>query len=114
MNYLPILIMLIVILTFKSGFIEEFENLISKILYPITKPFKVQLVKPFNCDFCMTFWITIIYQIWGWNFNFEELLIKILFSLVLAFMVNPISELIDILLDSISKLIVKIREFLHL
>lgn len=94
-----LIIHLIVVLVFLSGFVDSVDEAISK-------RFKFHhLPKPFSCCLCSTFWATIIYLI-----VMKELsLLTILFALASA----TLTEVTTPLITTIKNYLLKIIEIMN-
>lgn len=112
MNYLVdcVLIAVFWVLVDNTGFIDEIESLISRILYPITKPFKFKLGKPLTCSLCMTFWSVLALLILTGNISIGN----IVFALTIAVLTDVINDIYHLIIDSVKKLVFEIRDWLDL
>lgn len=67
-------------------------------------------LKPVDCSLCSTWWCCIIYLLITGNLN----LITILVSAVLAFLASTAGDFLTLIKDTITKIITKLYELLHL
>lgn len=84
-----------------SGFIESLKLLISKLLTKSQLQSTQYRIKPFDCSFCMTFWVGLIYTIVTGEFN----LVTLAAILLIAFMTEPIKQLLILVKDLLIKII---------
>ena len=89
-----------VIIVDLSGFVESMKSLISKILTKKNIDTTNFRLRPFDCSFCMTFWVCLIYTFVTNQFT----LVNLLIILLLAFFTGPIKDLLLLLKDLITKL----------
>lgn len=95
---------IVVIIIDISGFVDEVKGLIGKML----NISNVRL-KPFDCSFCLTFWVSMVYLIYTNELN----LTTIMFSLLLSVMTPVIEDLIYLSRDLIANLITKISNLIN-
>lgn len=79
-----------------SGIITQIEWWLSKML-----DVKCTIPKPFNCSFCLSWWIGLIYLIITSNFT----LTMICYVAMLSFLTPIINDIIILLRDTLRKLI---------
>lgn len=84
-----------------SGFIESLKLLISKWLTKSNLQSTQYRIKPFDCSFCMTFWVGLVYTIVTGSFN----LVTLAAILLIAFMTEPIKQLLLLVKDLLIKII---------
>ena len=84
-----------------SGFIDSLKLLISKLLTKSKLQTAQYKFKPFDCSFCMTFWVGLIYTIVTGEFN----LVTLAAILLIAFMTEPIKQLLILIKDLLIKII---------
>lgn len=101
MNFHPILNTLVIAFTvnliFESGFIQSLEDFLSKSIFK--SRISVKLPKPFSCDFCLVFWLSLFYLL----FSSCPILYAPLISLVVAH-ISTLGHIIITLLVSIINL----------
>lgn len=90
----------IITLVFMSGFVDNMEIGLKKIL---NKPF-FRIPKPFSCHYCSTFWALVIYIAIEHQLSAENVLICLLMAeltnilpAIITFIENLILKLIDLL-----------------
>ena len=105
-----VLIAVFWVLIDNTGFIAEIESLISRILYPITKPLKFRIGKPFNCSLCMTFWSVLALLIITDNVS----IINMVLAVTIALLTDVMNDIYNLIIDSVKKLVFKIRDLLKL
>lgn len=109
-----LLIILIVGLVFDSGFVEELEQMIDKLLHAsghLDNLHHFVLVKPFSCSFCMTFWCVLVHLIVVSNCSLIACIAAALVSANLVEFVPPVLNLIKSMFYMIVSLI---SQILHL
>ena len=84
-----------------SGFIDSLKLLISKWLTKSKLQTVQYRIKPFDCSFCMTFWVGLVYTIVTGSFN----LVTLAAILLIAFMTEPIKQLLLLVKDLLIKII---------
>lgn len=70
-----------------SGFVDEFKQLIWRLINGKQVGYRYFRMKPFDCELCMTFWFTLLYLI---IFNNNLNLIYILFISSINSYISPI------------------------
>lgn len=93
------LIACICTLIIESGFFDEIEIRLSKILF--RNKHKLYFGKVFHCALCATTWISIIYILIQGEFSLYNLCIVLLF----AYSTNILAEILHLALDMCSKII---------
>lgn len=83
-----LLINLIVVMVFNSGFIDEIDAAISR------KWKFYHLPKPFSCSLCMTFWCSVIWLLCTHSFSLLTLAMA-LFSATLTTVTTPLLKVIE-------------------
>lgn len=84
-----------------SGFIDEFKRMLSKMLTHnniVKSDFRI---KPFDCSFCMTFWLCLLFTIVTGQFTFVSLLLII----TVTYFTDVTRQLLLLIKDLIIKLI---------
>lgn len=97
-----LLVTLIVVLTYDSGFVDEMDAKVNK-LFPLH-----HIPKPFSCVVCMTFWCNIILLLITGNFTLFYIMLALLFSkatTIIQNVINLAEALINRLLAFLMKLI---------
>lgn len=84
-----------------SGIITDFKSVLSKFLTGSKIDTTDFRLKPFDCSFCMTFWTGLVYLLCIHQFTILNLFIVLL----LAFLTDPIKQLLLLLRDLIIKFI---------
>lgn len=84
-----------------SGFIESLKLLISKLLTKSQLQSTQYRIKPFDCSFCMTFWVGLVYTIVTGEFN----LVTLTAVLLSAYMTEPLKQLLILVKDLLIKII---------
>lgn len=84
-----------------SGFIDSFKLLISKWLTKSKFQSNQFRIKPFDCSFCMTFWVGLIFTLAVGQFT----LLNLATILLMAYMTEPIKQLLILVKDLLIKLI---------
>lgn len=79
-----------------SGFVHSIKVVIGKYLGISPNSFRI---KPFDCSFCMTFWISVIYLLVVGRFT----LVNIAVVLLLCCLTTPLKNLIMSLIDKLTK-----------
>ena len=79
-----------------SGFVHSIKAAIGKFLGISPNSFRI---KPFDCSFCMTFWISMIYLLVVGRFT----LVNIAIVLLLCCLTTPLKNLVMSLMDKLTK-----------
>ena len=79
-----------------SGFVHSIKVAIGKYLGISPNSFRI---KPFDCSFCMTFWVSMIYLLVVGRFS----LVNIAIVLLLCCLTTPLKNLIMSLIDKLTK-----------
>ena len=79
-----------------SGFVHSIKVAIGKYLKISPNSFRI---KPFDCSFCMTFWVSMIYLLVVGRFT----LVNIAIVLLLCCLTTPLKNLIMSLIDKLTK-----------
>ena len=79
-----------------SGFVHSIKVAIGKYLGISPNSFRI---KPFDCSFCMTFWVSMIYLLVAGRFT----LVNIAIVLLLCCLTTPLKNLIMSLIDKLTK-----------
>lgn len=79
-----------------SGFVHSIKAAIGKFLGISPNSFRI---KPFDCSFCMTFWVSMIYLLVVGRFT----LVNIAIVLLLCCLTTPLKNLIMSLIDKLTK-----------
>ena len=79
-----------------SGFVHSIKVAIGKYLKISPNSFRI---KPFDCSFCMTFWVSMIYLLVVGRFT----LVNIAVVLLLCCLTTPLKNLIMSLIDKLTK-----------
>ena len=79
-----------------SGFVHSIKAAIGKFLGISPNSFRI---KPFDCSFCMTFWISLIYLLVVGRFT----LLNIAIVLLLCCLTTPLKNLVMSLIDKLTK-----------
>ena len=79
-----------------SGFVHSIKAAIGKYLGISPNSFRI---KPFDCSFCMTFWISMIYLLVVGRFT----LVNIAIVLLLCCLTTPLKNLVMSLMDKLTK-----------
>lgn len=87
-----------------SGFIDEVKGLIGKMLNIAN----VRL-KPLDCSFCMTFWVSMGYLIYLGELSITT----VMFALIMSVMTTVIEDLIYLIRDLIATIINKISNLIN-
>lgn len=87
-----------------SGFIEEMEILITKLL---KSPIKYHIPKPFSCSTCLSFWLGIVYLILTKHFTVIYLAVVVLISALTP----ELLQLIHFVKGLISRIIICIEHY---
>lgn len=91
-------------LIIESGFFDEIEIRLSKILF--RNKHKLYFGKIFHCSLCATTWVSIAYILIHGEFSLNNLCIVLLF----AYSTNIMSELLHFVIDLGIKIISKLRD----
>ena len=95
-------------LIIESGFFDEIEVRLSKILF--RNKHKLYFGKIFHCSLCATTWISIAYILLHGELSFCNLCIVLLF----AYSTNILSELLHFVIDLGIKIISKLRDLFNI
>ena len=79
-----------------SGFVHSIKVAIGKYLKISPNSFRI---KPFDCSFCMAFWVSMIYLLVAGRFT----LVNIAIVLLLCCLTTPLKNLIMSLIDKLTK-----------
>ena len=79
-----------------SGFVHSIKVAIGKFLGISPNSFRI---KPFDCSFCMTFWVSVIYLLVVGRFT----LLNIAIVLLLCCLTTPLKNLVMSLIDKLTK-----------
>ena len=79
-----------------SGFVYSIKTAIGKFLGISPNSFRI---KPFDCSFCMTFWVSVIYLLVVGRFTLANIAIVLL----LCCLTTPLKNLIMSLIDKLTK-----------
>ena len=79
-----------------SGFVHSIKVAIGKYLKISPNSFRI---KPFDCSFCMTFWVSMIYLLVVGRFT----LVNIAIVLLMCCLTTPLKNLIMSLIDKLTK-----------
>lgn len=94
-----ILINLIMVMVFNSGFVDEIDAMVQR-------RFKFHhLPKPFSCVLCMTFWTSILYIIIAGHFN--------LLGITLALASATLTSVTTPLIKTLENYLLKVIELLN-
>ena len=91
-------------LILESGFFDEMENRLSKILF--RNKHKLYFGKIFHCALCATTWVSIAYILLHGEFSLTNLCIVLLF----AYSTNVLAELLHFVIDLALTIISKLRD----
>lgn len=95
---------IVVIVIDISGFIDEIKGLIGRLL----NISNVRL-KPFDCSFCMTFWVSMCYLIYANELSLTTVMV----SLLMSTLTPVIEDLIYLMRDLTANLINKISNLIN-
>lgn len=79
-----------------SGFVHSIKAAIGKFLGISPNSFRI---KPFDCSFCMTFWVSLIYLLVVGRFT----LVNIAVVLLLCCLTTPLKNLVMSVIDKLTK-----------
>lgn len=79
-----------------SGFVHSIKVAIGKFLGISTNSFRI---KPFDCSFCMTFWVSMIYLLVAGRFTLANIAIVLL----LCCLTTPLKNLVMSVRDKLTK-----------
>ena len=79
-----------------SGFVHSIKVAIGKYLKISPNSFRI---KPFDCSFCMTFWVSMIYLLVVGRFT----LVNIAIVLLMCCLTTPLKNLVMSLIDKLTK-----------
>ena len=79
-----------------SGFVHSIKVAIGKYLKISPNSFRI---KPFDCSFCMTFWVSVIYLLVVGRFT----LVNIAIALLLCCLTTPLKNLVMSVRDKLTK-----------
>ncbi len=92
-----------------SGFVDTVKHWIWKWVWKEKRPYQDFPFKPFECSFCMTWWICLIYLLFaGITFPLVAL------ALIYAFITPTIKDLLYFIRDFITKLIETLYTYFNL
>ena len=94
-NLFSILIICVIVIDI-SGFVHSIKAAIGKYLGISPNSFRI---KPFDCSFCMTFWVSMIYLLVVGRFT----LVNIAIVLLLCCLTTPLKNLIMSVRDKLTK-----------
>lgn len=94
-NLFSILIICVLVIDI-SGFVHSIKAAIGKYLGISPNSFRI---KPFDCSFCMTFWISVIYLLVVGRFT----LVNIAIVLLLCCLTTPLKNLVMSVRDKLTK-----------
>ena len=94
-NLFSILIICVLVIDI-SGFVHSIKAAIGKYLGISPNSFRI---KPFDCSFCMTFWISVIYLLVVGRFT----LVNIAVVLLLCCLTTPLKNLVMSVRDKLTK-----------
>lgn len=94
-NLIAILAICVIVIDI-SGFVHSIKVAIGKYLGISPNSFRI---KPFDCSFCMTFWVSLIYLIVIGRFT----LFNIAIVLLMCCLTNPLKNLIISISDKLTK-----------
>ena len=94
-NLFSILIISVIVIDI-SGFVHSIKAAIGKYLGISPNSFRI---KPFDCSFCMTFWVSLIYLLVVGRFT----LLNIAIVLLLCCLTTPLKNLVMSLIDKLTK-----------
>ncbi len=105
MSYLKLfeITVIVVIIVDISGFINSIKSLIGKVL-----GINNVSLKPFDCSFCVNWWLSLLYIYITNNLALSTILVALLCSTLTP----VIGDLIYLIRDLLGKIILKINEFL--
>ena len=95
-------------LIIESGFFDEIEIRLSKILF--RNKHKLYFGKIFHCSLCATTWVSIAYILLHGEFSLINLCIVLLF----AYSTNILGELLHFVIDLGIKIISKLRDLFNI
>lgn len=95
-------------LIIESGFFDEMEIRLSKILF--RNKYKLYFGKIFHCSLCATTWVSIAYILLHGEFSLINLCIVLLF----AYSTNVLGELLHFVIDLGIKIISKLRNIFNI
>ena len=95
-------------LIIESGFFDEIEIRLSKILF--RNKHKLYFGKIFHCSLCATTWVSIAYILLHGEFSLINLCIVLLF----AYSTNILGELLHFVIDLGIKIISKLRDIFNI
>lgn len=91
-----------------SGFIDSLESFLTR---AFNSKFSIRIPKPFSCSLCSTFWASLIYGLVCYPSN--SILFVILMAVLASISTNLILPILELLIDSISILISKIKTLIN-
>ena len=94
-NLIAILIICVIVIDI-SGFVHSIKAAIGKYLKISPNSFRI---KPFDCSFCMTFWVSVIYLLVVGRFT----LVNIAIVLLLCCLTTPLKNLVMSVRDKLTK-----------
>ena len=94
-----------------SGFVDEIvSRLYNKYVGAGDYHHILPKLKPFSCSLCMTFWVGLIYLLITHSFTIPY----IAFVCLLAFLTPVTGDFLTLIKDTLTKIITKLYELLHL
>lgn len=75
-----------------SGFLIDFSKAIYKVLNP-GKEYHYQIIKPFGCSLCSSFWVTLIYSLIMGQSLIYSLGLAVVFGGFVSVIINKIIKL---------------------
>lgn len=84
-----------------SGFVDTIKSLISKLLTNSKFNTTNFRIRPFDCSFCMTFWVGLVYILVTQQFT----LVTLALILIMSFITEPLHQLLLLIKDLILKII---------
>ena len=94
-NLIAILVICVIVIDI-SGFVHSIKVAIGKYLKISPNSFRI---KPFDCSFCMTFWVSLIYLLVAGRFT----LLNIAIVLLLCCLTTPLKNLVMSVRDKLTK-----------
>jgi len=82
----------------KSGFIDNIENILTKLCH---SKFQLHIPKPFSCSLCMTFWCGLIYLLIEHSFTLP----MISYVCLCSVFTTVINDLINLIINQLTNLI---------
>ena len=105
MNYIDLfeITVIVVIIVDISGFVDSVKTLIGKVLH-----INNVSLKPFDCSFCMNFWLSLIYLL----ITNELSITAVMVTLLLSAMTPVIKDAIYLIRDIFGFILLKISKLL--